>query len=175
MGGGVASAVETPARLQAASAAGRPTWIGVCGTLSAMPPIVHSRGARSRLRKVLSVRHHISAPPTCSATTAMDKPSNALQETVVAATCAWQQATSAAQTWRATTSLAKETVASAVGTPAQLRAASAADRHTSRGVGGILPASTPSVPSKFFVPGCCISQPREASPEAGGLWNLNLA
>merc|ERR1712045_99041 len=90
------------------------------------------------------------ALPTCSVTTAVAKLSSALQGTVVAATCAWPQATCAAQTWMVISFLAKGRVASAVETPARLQAASVADRHTWIEVGGILPASTPSALSNFF-------------------------
>merc|ERR1711997_700228 len=86
----------------------------------------------------------------CSATTAVAKLSNAPQGTDVVATCAWPQATFAARMWRATTFLARAREASAVETPAQHRAANAADRRRWRGVGGILPASAPSALSDFW-------------------------
>merc|ERR1712156_291797 len=86
-----ASAVETHARLQAASAAGPHMSTGVAGTQSATTPSVLSIKARSLLCKDMVL-------PTCSVTTAVAKLSSALQGTVVVATCAWPQATSAAQT-----------------------------------------------------------------------------
>merc|ERR1719330_1373882 len=103
-------------------------------------------GARSLLCKG-AARNFVILPPMCSATTAVAKLSSVLQGIVAVATCAWPQATFAAQTWRVISSLAREKAASAVETRARLQAASVADRHTYRGVGGIQSVMTPSVHS----------------------------